>query len=182
MVRRVKSRKRRPLVVGERVESQMSDLSGDPVIPFGRHNGRYLSELPEEYLDWLVQNFRPGRWRDLAVGELQRRGAVGSESLVSSSPCCRKTKGGGACGIPADRNRDGKMYCHVHDPEGKFRQQGAKFKSKKSKPGKNHVGKDGIIHEEGSQTHYRYEMPNGKATWIPNDVSMDGRADEVCPF
>lgn len=37
--------------------------------------------------------------------------------------CCMKTKRGVQCPINADRTRDGKDYCHVHDPEGRFRTQ-----------------------------------------------------------
>lgn len=33
------------------------------------------------------------------------------------------TKKNAPCPIEADRNRGGSWYCHVHDPEGKFRQQ-----------------------------------------------------------
>jgi hypothetical protein len=38
-------------------------------------------------------------------------------------PCsCTKTSGG-ACGIPADRFRESRWFCHVHDPEGNFQTQ-----------------------------------------------------------
>lgn len=37
--------------------------------------------------------------------------------------CCAMTRDGKPCPIGADRIRNGKQYCDVHDPEGRFRQQ-----------------------------------------------------------
>lgn len=38
-------------------------------------------------------------------------------------PCCCLTAKRRPCPIGADRERDGKFYCHVHDPNGTFRLQ-----------------------------------------------------------
>ncbi len=43
--------------------------------------------------------------------------------FTSTHPCCVPTTKGGACGIPADREIDGKWYCHVHDPNGVYQKQ-----------------------------------------------------------
>ena len=37
--------------------------------------------------------------------------------------CCQPTKKGKRCPINADRERDGRAYCHVHDPQGVYQRQ-----------------------------------------------------------
>lgn len=32
----------------------MPDLNTDPVMPFGKHKGSNASDIPVEYLDWLI--------------------------------------------------------------------------------------------------------------------------------
>ena len=34
-------------------EELMKDAR-DPIIPFGKHRGKYASDIPAEYLDWLI--------------------------------------------------------------------------------------------------------------------------------
>ena len=41
----------------------------------------------------------------------------------SMKPCCALTKKKMPCSINADREREGKWYCHVHDPEGTYQGQ-----------------------------------------------------------
>lgn len=42
---------------------------------------------------------------------------------TNTRQCCTPTTKGGACGIPADRELDGRWYCHVHDPNGVYQKQ-----------------------------------------------------------
>lgn len=35
-------------------EELMDDVPADPVIPFGKHFGKYASQVGIEYLNWLV--------------------------------------------------------------------------------------------------------------------------------
>ncbi len=32
----------------------MAEPTPDPVLPFGKHNGKYASQCPVDYLDWLI--------------------------------------------------------------------------------------------------------------------------------
>lgn len=41
--------------------------------------------------------------------------------MMKRLQCPRTTRKGKPCGIPGEATRDG--YCHVHDPQGKYRQQ-----------------------------------------------------------
>lgn len=42
---------------------------------------------------------------------------------MASQKCCVPTKRGNPCTLGADRQRDGRWYCHVHDPLGTFARQ-----------------------------------------------------------
>lgn len=42
-------------------------------IHFGKHKGTKIADAPTEYLDWIVGNFSPGPFRNLAIDEIARR-------------------------------------------------------------------------------------------------------------
>jgi uncharacterized protein (DUF3820 family) len=51
--------------------------SGDLLIPFGKHNGKKISELDIEYMRWCVDNFDKGnKWVKLFKKEIIRREVV----------------------------------------------------------------------------------------------------------
>lgn len=46
---------------------------GEVMITFGKHDGRSVADVPEKYLEWAVESFRPGRWKTLFKNELAIR-------------------------------------------------------------------------------------------------------------
>ena len=42
----------------------MRDDCRDFILPFGKHKGERLDDVPLDYLDWAVGAFDPGRVRD----------------------------------------------------------------------------------------------------------------------
>lgn len=48
-------------------------------IPFGKYRGRELSDVPENYLCWIIDNFERESWRQVAANELRRRALRASE-------------------------------------------------------------------------------------------------------
>jgi hypothetical protein len=54
--------------------------------------------------------------------------------------CCCSTRKGLPCPIDADREREGAWYCHIHDPQGTFRQQHPKRKPRKYRGSANIAG------------------------------------------
>lgn len=42
-----------------------------------------------------------------------------------SHRCCKRTASRQPCTLEADRERNGRWYCHVHDPQGKAAQNRA---------------------------------------------------------
>lgn len=76
---------------------------------------------------------RPGMSRLPVVSAMRRRAlkivhqwwtkTTMEAPFTSTHPCCTPTSKGGACGIPADREIDGKWFCHVHDPNGVYQKQ-----------------------------------------------------------
>lgn len=50
------------------------------IIGFGRYNGQDISEVPEDYLEWLARDSKSKC--DMAVGELNRRRTVVDESYM----------------------------------------------------------------------------------------------------
>lgn len=63
-------------ITGEDLEKtrdkRQEDLPKD-VVPFGKHKGEKVSEIPEFYLKWCVKNFQNGHWKDIFKDELKRR-------------------------------------------------------------------------------------------------------------
>ena len=41
--------------------------------PYGRHRGRYLREIPDSYLEWVIKNFQDPGLAQIAADELARR-------------------------------------------------------------------------------------------------------------
>lgn len=39
---------------GPTFQELMADPPADPVIPFGKHRGKFASQIDVEYLDWLI--------------------------------------------------------------------------------------------------------------------------------
>ena len=50
----------------------------------------------------------------------------------SDRQCCCTTNKGRLCQIEADRMRDGKPYCHVHDPWGAYQMSKASHLAKRT--------------------------------------------------
>jgi len=100
-------------------------------MPFGKHQGRLISGLPQSYLEWAAENIKGDVGTKLKE-ERQRR----TESGSAASP--------------------------IKEPK----------KAKK---------RDRAIPDD-SGTHYPWTDRTGKVHMIPNDVDMDGRESEECPF
>mgnify|MGYP001597966549 CR=1 FL=1 len=50
---------------------------GDEKFYFGKHSGDRVSEVPEDYLRWIIDNFeKDSKWIMIAKQELNRRQAV----------------------------------------------------------------------------------------------------------
>ena len=64
----------------------------------------------------LLRELPAGAW--ITMDENRNSGTGGSVT-----PCCAMTKKHQPCTIGADRERAGKWYCHVHDPEGTYQKQ-----------------------------------------------------------
>lgn len=43
------------------------------LIHFGKYKGQRMSDVPADYLDWIIKNFSPGAFRNQAADELSRR-------------------------------------------------------------------------------------------------------------
>lgn len=50
-------------------------------VPFGKHKGALLAQVPSSYLAWMAGNFGNPRWRRIAQCELDRRA-----ELMKSEP------------------------------------------------------------------------------------------------
>lgn len=55
-------------------QGEETNLADEPV-PFGKHRGKRVSELPKDYLAWGAVGISNKRWRGLFAKELERRGA-----------------------------------------------------------------------------------------------------------
>jgi uncharacterized protein (DUF3820 family) len=64
-------------------------------MPFGRHAGRALDEIPADYLAWLAGRIKPGSLRRALVAELQRRGVPVQADPPRPEPTCDRCHGGG---------------------------------------------------------------------------------------
>lgn len=52
-------------------------MSEDGLMPFGKHQGKHITELPSTYLQWLCANVQEKKYRDLVMAaedELEERG------------------------------------------------------------------------------------------------------------
>lgn len=52
------------------VQKNVRDLS---IIHFGKFKGQHMSEVPIDYLEWIVGNFAAGDFKDQAIDEVARR-------------------------------------------------------------------------------------------------------------
>lgn len=48
---------------------------GEVVIPFGKHKGARLAQIPDEYLRWAAENLESTKWREKFKNELGARNA-----------------------------------------------------------------------------------------------------------
>lgn len=49
------------------------------ILTFGKHKGKPLSEVPDNYLTWMAEYHTDDAWRDAAEAELERRGIQGDD-------------------------------------------------------------------------------------------------------
>lgn len=102
------------------------------VMYFGKYNGTHVREVPTDYLDWLIENDRCGRLREIIVDEVSSR-------------------------------RNGARPVTVQRVQ-------PKLQKPKRKP------------TSLAATHYAWTDPTGRVCMIPNEISMEGRENEECPF
>lgn len=72
-------RGRREAGSGTRPDEQRARASekfSADAVTFGMHAGKPWSEVPTDYLSWMLRKFRAGRIRDLASAELDRRKGI----------------------------------------------------------------------------------------------------------
>ena len=56
-----------------RGDMEMSDKMSERVMHFGKHKGRALTEVPTDYLEWVLENVDRGHIADWAEDELEDR-------------------------------------------------------------------------------------------------------------
>ncbi len=63
------------LKTGEDLENkkQNSFQKTGSTIQFGKHKGKQIADVPDDYLIWIVDNFSPGAFRNQAIDEIARR-------------------------------------------------------------------------------------------------------------
>jgi hypothetical protein len=78
-------------------------------MPFGKHLGKPLADVPEGYLKWLAGTLRPSALLRAFAAELARRGIVADvPPEPSTPPTCLLCKGRVA--VSWQRMRDGRHY------------------------------------------------------------------------
>jgi hypothetical protein len=64
------------------------------VLPFGRHKGRPLTEVPTDYLQWLLRSIKlSSGLRAALADELTRRGIQAPDPPPRPEPACRRCPG-----------------------------------------------------------------------------------------
>ena len=58
---------------GDDLEKPTTDLRNGNQIHFGKHKGKLMKDVPVDYLEWIVNNFSPGDFRNRAQDEIARR-------------------------------------------------------------------------------------------------------------
>jgi hypothetical protein len=69
----------RDLITGDDLEPWNA---ADPIVPWGRHKGTRLSEMPDDYVAWGAQEMKKfKRWRKRFKLEMERRDAARAEPV-----------------------------------------------------------------------------------------------------
>ncbi len=62
-----------------------TNSDGEPIIPFGKHNGKSIKDLPTKYLDWIIgQDWFCEKFKDLkdeVIKELKSRPEWDNQSM-----------------------------------------------------------------------------------------------------
>lgn len=67
------------LITGKDIEAKNfvgyreSEFKKDEIIPFGKHEGTHITKIPNDYLVWLVLNFKDEKWLEIFRKEVARR-------------------------------------------------------------------------------------------------------------
>jgi uncharacterized protein (DUF3820 family) len=182
----------------------------DNTFHFGRHKGKPLSDVPEDYLDWVVQNHGDSRAVSAAQKELDRRASL----LVKTEPSKQTAKPGQTSSggslfapgtvsvlIPRGKHK-GKQLQDLDDgtvhalwsswngiPKLKadpfFAHIVAEKAKRKQQPGRPARSRSAATKKSTATSdryHYRWMDPLGKEHSIPSDVRMEGRENETAPF
>ena len=56
-------------------------MKDDDLMPFGKHKGEKLGDIPASYLLWCADNFGPGKYPDLVAYVEKNRMALEKEIL-----------------------------------------------------------------------------------------------------
>lgn len=183
-----KDREKATAEVRRRDAAQLSPVVKDPQsvqITFGMHSGMAWESVPTDYLKWVIETFSNGHRKSRAEKELVARGEMVSD------PKCRKCRS-----EMLFRKRDAvsqrkaakkaKSYWYkwwwkckacgfiLHNDAAKVIVGNAQI----SKP----ASKQKRTEADWESDHYKFTMPNGKETWIPNGWKVGGPNDVVAPF
>lgn len=175
-----------------------------PRMPYGRHKGELFSDIPTNYLQWMVENFDDRPEREHALAELAGRKVPSRSGPRSCGDVVLKS--GKYKGI---RLRDLDMHTlhlvwsgwngsprlrqtqtfkdisqEIHDRKANTTSDRASVHRRPQYKKKQHPdGKPPRKPTDLSDTHYEWSHPKtGRQYRIPNDVVMDGRENEECPF
>ncbi len=134
-------------------KNRKADTSSGQVIWFGQHKGTLWSEVPDDYINWVIGNFDDGPERESAVAELGRRQELSLK----------------------DRDREdqpqpkpGRFFA-PETTEKRNSVEGSGFSQKRS-------------HKDWPSTHYTWTGPTGIVDWIPKSIDMAERDGEIPPF
>lgn len=178
--------------IRRRDDKKLPPITNEPVVShvtFGKHRGQKWSSVPQEYLMWIAVDMPPKtEWhraqKDHAKQELARRGAMTSDQK------CRKCGGEMVfkkrnAASQAKAAQKAKSYwfkwwwkcksCSFiqHDNTAKVMVDGDSGSTAPKKQKHNDA--------DWELDHYRFTLPNGKETWIPNGWKVGGPND-VAPF
>jgi len=139
----------------------------DKIFHFGKHKGKPLSDVPENYLKWVIHEHSDPRAIEAAVLEMDRRG---TEIIESGGK--RRAKAKGKRRTPSSSSRTNPARKSQNERSTPKRKKQHRRSSGRSSPKKPAVQK----------THYEWTDEKGVKHITPNDVDLQGRENEQPPF